>query len=54
MEQFLQNKLQNSQDAFQNGKKFHLKKDKNILLQLSEILNDRKNKNLRNHYQRNE
>ena len=53
MEQFLQNKLQNSQDAFQKWKKFRLKKDKKYFTQLSEILNDRK-QDFAKYYPRNE
>ena len=42
MEQFLQNKLQNSQDAFQKWKKIPFEERQKYFTQLSEILNDRK------------
>ena len=42
MEQFLQNKLQNSQDAFQKWRKIPFEERQKYFTQLSEILNDRK------------
>ncbi len=42
MEQFLQNKLQNSQDNFQKWKKIPFEERQKYFAQLSEILNDRK------------
>lgn len=42
MEQFLQNTLQNSQDAFQKWKKIPFEERQKYFTQLSEILNNRK------------